>query len=88
MMDDKLLAARRSLKTDMIHIQLSDEKEHTLNVSRYIEVPTQDENGEEAHWVRHYVEEQLAYFCDKMKKEVNEIMLDIASDVMYIMEEE
>ena len=87
MMDDKLLAARRSLKTDMIHIQLSDEKEHTLNVSRYIEVPTQDENGE-AHWVRHYVEEQLAYFCDKMKKEVNEIMLDIASDVMYIMEEE
>ena len=54
------------MRTQYIHIQLSDEKEHTLNVSKYIEIPIQDEYGEEDHWIRHYVEDMLDNFCSKI----------------------
>ena len=69
------------LKTQYIHIQLSDEKEHTLNVSKYIEIPIQDEYGKEDYWIRNYVEDRLDTFCSKISEEINKLMKELVKDI-------
>lgn len=79
---------RDNLKTQYIHIQLSDEKEHTLNVSKYIEVPTQDGHGKEDHWVREYIQDKLDTFCSEISEEVDKIMEELVEWVEQVMMEE
>ena len=74
--------------TQYIHIQLSDEKEHTLNVSKYIEIPIQDENGKEDYWIRHYVEDRLDTFCSEISEEINKLMKELVKDIEAVELEE
>ena len=76
------------LKTQYIHIQLSDEKEHTLNVSKYIEIPIQDEYGKEDYWIRNYVEDRLDTFCSKISEEINKLMKELVKDIEAVELEE
>ena len=76
------------LKTQYIHIQLSDEKEHTLNVSKYIEIPIQDEYGKEDYWIRNYVEDRLDTFCSKISEEINKLMKELIKDIEAVELEE
>tara|TARA_B100000424_G_scaffold249036_1_gene222604 strand:+ start:843 stop:1103 length:261 start_codon:yes stop_codon:yes gene_type:complete len=79
---------RDNLKTQYIHIQLSDEKEQTLNVSKYIEIPIQDGYGKEDHWVREYIQDKLDDFCSKISEEVDNIMKELVEWVDQVMMEE
>ena len=76
------------VNTQYIHIQLSDEKEHTLNVSKYIEIPIQDENGKEDYWIREYVEDKLDTFCSQISEEIHKLTKELAENIEAVELEE